>query len=79
MASLLEVGTGFHPELTGRENIYLNGAIPSTGLRAGLGMKKEEIDRKFDETYAELAEALWPLPRRRPEPVEGSRSSWTRR
>lgn len=41
VASLLEVGTGFHPELTGRENIYLNGAI--------LGMKQKEIDRKFDE------------------------------
>ncbi|MEF3274201.1 MAG: ABC transporter ATP-binding protein [Chloroflexus sp.] len=40
VASLLEVGTGFHPELTGRENIYLNGAI--------LGMRKREIDRNFD-------------------------------
>src|SRR5213594_2109275 len=40
VGSLLEVGTGFHPELTGRENIYLNGAI--------LGMKKAEIDWKFD-------------------------------
>jgi lipopolysaccharide transport system ATP-binding protein len=41
VASLLEVGTGFHPELTGRENIYLNGAI--------LGMNRKEMDRKFDE------------------------------
>jgi len=41
IASLLEVGTGFHPELSGRENIYLNGAI--------LGMRKSEIKRKFDE------------------------------
>jgi homopolymeric O-antigen transport system ATP-binding protein len=41
VGSLLEVGTGFHNELTGRENVYLNGAI--------LGMKKAEIDRKFDE------------------------------
>lgn len=44
VASLLEVGTGFHSELTGRENIYLNGAI--------LGMTKAEIDRKFDEIVA---------------------------
>lgn len=48
VGSLLEVGTGFHPELTGRENIYLNGAI--------LGMKKAEIDRKLDEIvdFAEI-------------------------
>ncbi|HSL30760.1 MAG TPA: ABC transporter ATP-binding protein [Anaerolineales bacterium] len=44
VGSLLEVGTGFHPELTGRENIYLNGAI--------LGMKKTEIERKLDEIVA---------------------------
>lgn len=41
VGSLLEVGTGFHPELTGRENVYLNGAV--------LGMRRHEIDRKFDE------------------------------
>jgi len=44
VGSLLEVGTGFHPELTGRENVYLSGAI--------LGMNKAEIDRKFDEIVA---------------------------
>jgi ABC-type polysaccharide/polyol phosphate transport system ATPase subunit len=49
VGSLLEVGTGFHPELTGRENVYLNGGI--------LGMKKAEIDRKFDEIVG-FAEVL---------------------
>jgi lipopolysaccharide transport system ATP-binding protein len=44
VASLLEVGTGFHPELTGRENIYFNGAI--------LGMRQKEIRQKFDEIVA---------------------------
>src|SRR3982751_1892233 len=44
IASLLEVGTGFHPELSGKENIFLNGAI--------LGMRKNEIVRKFDEIVA---------------------------
>jgi lipopolysaccharide transport system ATP-binding protein len=52
VGSLLEVGTGFHPELTGRENIYLNGAI--------LGMRKTEIDNKFDEivAFAEIEKFL---------------------
>ena len=52
VGSLLEVGTGFHPELTGRENIYLNGAI--------LGMRKAEIDHKFDEIvgFAEVEKFL---------------------
>lgn len=52
VASLLEVGTGFHPELTGRENIYLNGAI--------LGMTRGEIKRKFDEivAFAEIEKFL---------------------
>ena len=52
VGSLLEVGTGFHPELTGRENIYLNGAI--------LGMKKSEITRQFDEIvdFAEVEKFL---------------------
>jgi lipopolysaccharide transport system ATP-binding protein len=52
VASLLEVGTGFSPELTGRENIYLNGAI--------LGMRKAEIDRKYDEIveFAEIGKFI---------------------
>ncbi|NIS70626.1 MAG: ATP-binding cassette domain-containing protein [Proteobacteria bacterium] len=52
VASLLEVGTGFHPELTGRENIFLNGAV--------LGMSKAEIKKKFEEivTFAELEKFL---------------------
>src|SRR5690242_16020747 len=52
VGSLLEVGTGFHPELTGRENIYLNGSI--------IGMKKGGIDRKFDEivAFAEIEQFL---------------------
>ena len=52
VGSLLEVGTGFHPELTGRENIYLNGAI--------LGMKRTEIARKFDEIvdFSEVAKFI---------------------
>src|SRR5436190_13166306 len=52
VGSLLEVGTGFHPELTGRENIFLNGAI--------LGMRREEIAKKFDEIvdFAEIEEFL---------------------
>ncbi len=52
VASLLEVGTGFHPELTGRENVYLNGAV--------LGMSRAEIKRKFDEivAFAEVEQFL---------------------
>lgn len=52
VGSLLEVGTGFHPELTGRENIFLNGAI--------LGMRREEIKKKFDEivAFAEIEKFL---------------------
>ena len=52
VSSLLEVGTGFHPELTGRENIFLNGAI--------LGMRKKEIEEKFDEiaNFAEIEKFL---------------------
>src|SRR6185312_4843085 len=58
VASLLEVGTGFHPELTGRENIFLNGAI--------LGMTQAEIRRKFDEivAFAEV-EKFWDTPVKR--------------
>ena len=52
VASMLEVGTGFHPELTGRENVYMNGAI--------LGMTKKEIDSKFDQIveFAEMAQFI---------------------
>ena len=52
ISSMLEVGTGFHKELTGRENVYLNGAI--------LGMKKAEVDQKFDEIvkFAEIEEFI---------------------
>jgi lipopolysaccharide transport system ATP-binding protein len=52
VGSLLEVGTGFHPELTGRENIFLNGAI--------LGMRRHEIERKFDQIvdFAEISQFL---------------------
>ncbi len=52
ITSMLEVGTGFHPELTGRENVYLNGAI--------LGMTKAEIDKKFDEIveFSEIAQFI---------------------
>ncbi len=52
IASLFEVGTGFHPELTGRENVYLNGTI--------LGMRKREVERKFDEIveFAEVAQFI---------------------
>ena len=52
LGSLLEIGTGFHPDLSGRENVYLNGAI--------IGMKRGEIRRKFDEivAFAEVEEFL---------------------
>lgn len=52
VASMLEVGTGFHPELTGRENVYMNGAI--------LGMTRDEIDKKFDDIvkFAELEQFI---------------------
>src|SRR5437762_2044227 len=78
VASLLEVGTGFHPELTGRENIFFNGAI--------LGMRRAEIKRKFDAivAFAEVERFLdtpatrfkitW-LRRRMPEPGRIGRST----
>ena len=50
VGSLLEVGTGFHPELTGRENIFLNGSV--------LGMKRQEIRTKFDE----IVDVIWVEP-----------------
>jgi lipopolysaccharide transport system ATP-binding protein len=65
VGSLLEVGTGFHPELTGRENIYLNGAI--------LGMKKAEVKAKFEEivAFAEIERFL-------DTPVKCYPSTWLR-
>lgn len=55
IASLLKVGTGFHPERTGRENVYLHGTI--------LGMRKREIDRKFGEIveFSERPARRWPF------------------
>jgi ABC-type polysaccharide/polyol phosphate transport system ATPase subunit len=60
-------------KLTGRENIYLNGAIPSTGLRAGLGMKGAEIEHKFDEivAFAEIEKFI-------DTPVKHYPSTWLR-
>ena len=60
VGSLLEVGTGFHPELTGRENLYLNGAI--------LGVKKAEIDRKRD-SFSRAAVKTVSQPRGQPRPL----------
>ncbi len=77
MASLLEVGTGFHPELTGRENVFLNGAI--------LGMTRQETKRTFDEIVAfsgvEKSRTYAP-PVRQPEPIgicNMGASGWTGR
>ena len=67
VASLLEVGTGFHPELTGRENIFLNGAI--------LGMSKAEIKRKFDEIVASLKLRDFSI-RRLSDILQGCTSGW---
>ncbi len=72
VGSLLEVGTGFHPtplcppasgRKAGRENIYLNGAIPSTGLRASLGMKWAETCPDRVEGLTATSMRLWPSPR----------------
>ena len=65
IASLLEVGTGFHPELTGRENIYINGAI--------LGMRKTEITKKLDDIGITMTHAA------EIDSFEKSRPSWLKR
>jgi lipopolysaccharide transport system ATP-binding protein len=72
VASLLEVDTGFHPELTGRENVYLNGSI--------LGMKKREIDAKFDEIvkFAEIEKFLYACEALLAGCMCGLRSLWRR-
>jgi len=73
LSALIEVGAGFHPDLTGRENIYLNGMI--------LGMKRAEIDRKFDAIveFSGLADFIdTPVKRYSTACTRGSASRWPR-